>query len=295
MTDVRTAFRLQAAVCVLGIMATLGALVVAASRLSLAPEQVRATCEALVSAHDVVAAGALTLTGLGVLVLVRTLVAFLRCVHAHRRLRGTLVSHGSVHGATIVAGQRPAAFCSGLVWPRAYVTRGAVERLPDDELQQVIAHEHHHVRRRDPLRLALGRSAAHGLFYLPVLRDLLDGCTRLAELAADDAASASERERDALARAMLTFDAYGAGVASDRIDNLCGDVPAVAMPLAALSAAAVALAALVAATVAVGASAGQGSYPVAMIVPHASLWLVLATVPVTAVVWARRLRAQRPA
>lgn len=288
MTDVRSAFRLQAAVGALGALATLGALIVAGSRLSLAPDQVRATCDALLSAHDLMAAIALTLTALGALVVIRALTALLRCARAHRRLKGALVAQDSIHGATIVAGHRPAAFCCGLVRPRAYVTRGAVERLSDDELRQVIAHERHHVRRRDPLRLALGRSAAYGLFYLPVLGDLLDGWARLSELAADDAASSSERERDALARAMLTFDEWGTAVGDDRIDNLCGDVPAVSVPLAALCVAGTVLTALVAATVAVGAGAGQGSFPIAMIVPHASLWLAVVAAPAFVVMWARR-------
>lgn len=292
MTDVRSAFRLQAAVVVLGALATLGALIVAGSRLSLAPDEVRATCDALLSAHDLVAAIALTLTGLGALVVVRALIAVLRCARAHRRLKAGLVPQGSVHGATIVAGHRPAAFSCGLLRPRAYVTQGAVERLSDDALQQVIAHEHHHVRRRDPLRLALGRSAAHGLFYLPVLGDLLDGWARLSELAADDAASSSERERDALARAMLTFDQYGTAVGDDRIDNLCGDAPTVAVPRTALMVAGAAITTLVAATVAVGTSAGQGSFPVAMIVPHASLWLAVLAAPAIVVMWSRRQGAR---
>jgi len=59
---------------------------------------------------------------------------------------------------------------------------GAVAALDDGALSAVLAHERHHARRRDPLRLATGRVLARALFFLPELRDLVNRQQALAEL-----------------------------------------------------------------------------------------------------------------
>lgn len=47
------------------------------------------------------------------------------------------------------------AFCYGLVWPRICVTTGLLESLSTAEIEAVLRHERHHLRRYDPLRALL--------------------------------------------------------------------------------------------------------------------------------------------
>ena len=106
----------------------------------------------------------------------------------------------------VIADSHPRAFCAGLFRPRVYVSTGAMALLDDAALSAVLAHEHHHARRHDPLRLAAGRVLARALFFLPGLGDLVERQQALAELSADESAvDASPDNRSALARAMLSF------------------------------------------------------------------------------------------
>src|ERR1700759_2678208 len=98
---------------------------------------------------------------------------------------------------------RPAAAAAD---PRVYVSSGAVASLDETALDAVLAHEAHHARRRDPLRLAVGRVLARALFFVPGLAELGRRQQNLAELGADESAmNAGSDRRSALARAMLTF------------------------------------------------------------------------------------------
>lgn len=98
--------------------------------------------------------------------------------------------------------------------------------LSHEELDAVIAHESHHARRRDPLRLLVARSVAADLFFLPVMRRLAERYAAMAELAADEAAVGATRGPRALASALLAFDAHPSpavvGIAPERIDHLLG-------------------------------------------------------------------------
>ena len=106
--------------------------------------------------------------------------------------------------AWLIADERPRAFCAGLIRPTVYVSSGAVALLDEAALGAVLAHERHHARRRDPLRLAAGRVCARALFFVPGLRELLRRQQSLAELSADESAIAAAPEnRAALAQAML--------------------------------------------------------------------------------------------
>jgi Zn-dependent protease with chaperone function len=128
----------------------------------------------------------------------------------------------------VIADPLPQAFCAGYLRPRVYVSRRTVELLTEAELQAVLAHEHHHRRVRDPLRLAYARILSEAVFFLPVLRSLSVRCAELAELSADHAAVAANAGKAApLASALLTFDASGppgaAGISSERVDTLLGE------------------------------------------------------------------------
>jgi Zn-dependent protease with chaperone function len=128
---------------------------------------------------------------------------------------------------TVIADPLPQAFCAGYLHPRVYVSRRTVELLTNAELDAVLAHEHHHRRVRDPLRLAYARILSQALFFVPVLRSLSERYAELAELSADHAAvRANAGEVAPLASALLAFDQSGlgaAGISPERVDALMGE------------------------------------------------------------------------
>lgn len=146
------------------------------------------------------------------------------CSHwrAGRLLRGSRSLRMGVGAIRVIADDRPRAFCHGLLRPRIYVSCGTLEALSTSELRALLAHEQHHARRHDPLRLALARVLGGGLFFLPVLPRLLERYADAAEIAADEAAIAGGQDVAALAAALLTFEASGAGLHPDRVDRLLG-------------------------------------------------------------------------
>lgn len=98
-----------------------------------------------------------------------------------------------------VRGRQPTAFCAGLLWPRIYLT----PTFDGPELQAILAHEHAHARRRDPLRRVLARAAGDVLFYLPLASWWADRQLERSEVAADRAAI-GRVGRKALAVALLS-------------------------------------------------------------------------------------------
>src|SRR6201985_1876967 len=132
-------------------------------------------------------------------------------------------------GALVIDDERPQALCAGLLNPRVYVSSGAVASLDETALDSVLAHEAHHARRRDPLRLAVGRVLARALFFVPGLDELVRRQQNLAELGADESArNAGPDSRSALARAMLTFSESSptggsVGIDPGRVDHLLGE------------------------------------------------------------------------
>jgi Zn-dependent protease with chaperone function len=129
---------------------------------------------------------------------------------------------------SVIVDPLPQAFCAGYLRPRVYVSRRTVELLTEAELDAVLAHEHHHRRGRDPLRLAYARILSEAVFFLPVLRSLSERYAELAELSADHAAvAANAGEAAPLASALLAFDESGppgaAGISSERVDALLGE------------------------------------------------------------------------
>ena len=103
----------------------------------------------------------------------------------------------------IVDGLPSPAFTVGLLSPRVYVAEALLERLSDEELVAVLAHESAHVERRDPLRLSVLRALAHTLFWIPALERLADDMADEAEVLADDVAAADRPL--VLAQAILTL------------------------------------------------------------------------------------------
>ena len=101
----------------------------------------------------------------------------------------------------VVRSRRPAAFCAGLLRPRVVITTALLDALAADERRAVVAHELSHAGRNAPLKLALGRLAVRTLFWVPLLRDLVERYVLLTELEADRAAIAAT-SRAALAGAL---------------------------------------------------------------------------------------------
>ena len=133
----------------------------------------------------------------------------------------------------------------GLLQPRVMVTAGLIDRLDDTELAAVLAHERHHLRRRDPLRLLLLNALAGAMFMFPVAAILRQRWKARIELAADRAAVAVA-PRGALASALLAVLASrstrlpgvaGLSVTEARIAHLAGNpaLPPIPLPAAMVS------------------------------------------------------------
>jgi Zn-dependent protease with chaperone function len=244
----------------------------------------------------------LVLALLGFAVIVVALVSAAREVIASARLARRVEARSAPlgHDVRLLDDARPLAFCAGLCRPRIYVSRGAVDLLDQEALDAVIAHERHHARQRDPLRLATSRVLARSLFFLPGLRTVADRHRAWAEIGADESVLVSAPHgRSALARAILDFVDHGgpeAGVDPSRIDHLAGDAPSWRLP-AALSAVALAVLVLLVAVSALLGRLASGSASLALPLLSAQpCVLVLATIPVvlgTALTVAWRRRPQR--
>jgi Peptidase family M48 len=175
----------------------------------------------------------LVLATVGLVTVAMTVLGAVRELAADRSFRRRLAAAAPrpLHGAWVVDDERPHAFCAGLFHPRVYISSGAVALLDESALDAVLAHEAHHARCHDPLRLAAGRVLARALFFVPGLRELVRRQQALAELGADESAiNAAAEHRSALARAMLTFaDSSGpaapVGIDPGRVDHLLGEAP----------------------------------------------------------------------
>lgn len=132
----------------------------------------------------------------------------------------------------VVAGRVPLSFCYGLWRPRICLSLGLIERLTEAELEAVLHHEAYHMRRREPLRMAIAICLSRLLFFVPLMAELCDRYLAEKELAADTAAVAVTG-RAALARAMhklATMDGQfglppligvaGLSVTAQRVDRL---------------------------------------------------------------------------
>jgi hypothetical protein len=170
----------------------------------------------------------------------------------------------------VVAQDRPLAFSAGLLHPRIHVSTGALATLGPAELATVLAHERHHVRRRDPLRLFLVRALADALFVLPALPRLAERYAALIELGADDAAvSASGGDPAPLASALLAFEE--AGIDPARVDHLCGDPAAYRLPVAVVSWSVLVLGAIVVAAERASAAGEHLNLTVPLLTQHLCL------------------------
>jgi Zn-dependent protease with chaperone function len=220
--------------------------------------------------YPVANAGAIVVTVLAALGLLMTGAAAWRLVGellADRSFRRALAgsSPAPFDGAWVITGDRPQAFCAGLLRPRVYFSTGALELLNAPALAAVFAHERHHAIRHDPLRLACGRVLAAGLFFIPGMRRLVERQDALAEISADEAAIRTAGvERSGLASAMLSFSQTSSpdtlGIDPERVDYLLGEPTQWRFPVAICLGIAAALSLLLAvAMLAAHAAAGSAT------------------------------------
>lgn len=210
-----------------------------------------------------------------------------RQVIAGRRFIAALDIVGPTgRGALLFADIRPLAFCAGLRRPWVYVSTGTLDALEDDELEAVLAHEAHHARYRDPLRIFVVRVLSDSLFFLPVLRRLAERYSSLAELAADDAAVRRHAgDSRPLAAALLAFDTQASstvvGIAPERVDQLMGERTPWQLPLALLAWAMVAVLALVVVALRTAAATDAGMVSLPLVAAQLCM-VAMAVLPVMA-------------
>ena len=270
MRSARSLYRLNLALGSLGVLAILVAGSVTVGRLDLSPGPIRrllSDCHQLilpsVSPTDL---AILATASFALITIARGLASAISQIRATRRLLQRLEPACTCELAGVrvrlVPGEGAQAFCAGLVRPRVYLTHGTLSTLlTEGQLTAVVAHEAHHARRHDPVRLLLATALADGLFFLPALRRMRLRYAQLAELAADEAAVEAVGGPEDLAGALLRFEEHGGsaavGIDPERVDQLLGAHPGWRMPPSSLAAglltsvAMIALA-LAAATVSVG-------------------------------------------
>jgi len=231
-TSARRLFLLHAVFAAAGLVVALGAIAVASRMVSFgvpSVAQTLAACRSWLSSLHPLALLVFALGTTGLAVIVRALITAVRMQRSTRAYMRSLQTLESTCGdppVQVVGDPTPLAFCAGLLWPRVYVSSGALERLSRQELRAVLAHEAHHAACRDPLRLLVARALGEGLFFLPAMRRMWRQYATAAELAADEAAVSAGGGRQPLAAAMLAFGESGhpgvVGVSPERIDHRLG-------------------------------------------------------------------------
>jgi Zn-dependent protease with chaperone function len=145
----------------------------------------------------------------------------------HRRTLALVGALDHSSGVSVVPDDRPAAYCLPGRGHRIVLTSAALAALGPAELTAVIAHEQAHVRSRHHLALAFTAALAKAFPRIGPFAIAESETARLVELAADDAACASNDELT-LAEALLSMAGPGApamalaagGDVSDRIRRL---------------------------------------------------------------------------
>ncbi|MGH2969175.1 MAG: M56 family metallopeptidase [Solirubrobacteraceae bacterium] len=234
----------------------------------------------------------LALFTLTLLAAVRALRSLTRQVLASRRFvkRGRMFDEICLEGIRVRLFEdgRPHAFCAGLVRPRVYLSTGARATLNGPELRAVMAHEEHHARQRDPLRLMLAQVAGDALFFLPVMRRARERYGDLAEIAADEAAVRRTGGPGPLAAAMLRFDQHAAagavGIASERVDHLCGVRPRWELSASLLAGAGLSILGIASLAYAAAVATPSGGMSLAMLSMQAC-GIAMVAVPAVAAVW----------
>jgi hypothetical protein len=286
MTVAGRIYRLQLGLALVGVAAVaLGLLVVvrAIDFSSPSAESLIVACRSLVMPDA--GSAALVLLPLASLALLSATLggrSLIRQVRGKRRFLARLpIARLTEVGGTRVAvfdSTRRQAFCAGFLRPRIYLSTAAVA-LPGEQLRAIVAHERHHLRRRDPLRVLVARTLSEALFFLPALRRLTARYEAVAELAADEAA-VRDYDRTTLAAALLSFGearnpAVVVGIAPERVDHLLGQAPRWELPASLLLGSAVAIGSLVGAAMTARALTSAAELDVPLLVAQSCMLVML--------------------
>jgi Zn-dependent protease with chaperone function len=98
-------------------------------------------------------------------------------------------------GAVLVDHEQPAAYCVAGPHPTVILTTAALQTLDPDQVDAVLAHERAHLASHHHRLLAIARIGRQILPFLPLMREADTQITRLVEMHADDAASATRGTR----------------------------------------------------------------------------------------------------
>ncbi len=138
--------------------------------------------------------------------IVRALVTAARARRRHRLRLSLVATPDPQLGAVIVSHHEPAAYCLPGPGCRIVLTTGALGALDEAQLRAVLAHERAHLRGRHHLLVTLAGALSAAFPRVPAFRISREQVSRLAELRADDAASAAAH-RLAVAGALLSMSA----------------------------------------------------------------------------------------
>jgi Zn-dependent protease with chaperone function len=299
MTSAKRLYRFVLLVAALGVAVVTAAAIIALGNVTLSPQSSHAffsACRRLIVPElSVEGLATLVMALVGIIAVVsggRSLVRQLRAQGRYRaalRIRGTRRINGL--DVAVVDDDDPQAFCAGLLRPTIFVSTGAIECLTASEMRAVIAHERHHLVRRDPARILLARTLADTLFFLPVVKRLSRRYEQLAEVAADDASLTSATGRGPLASALLAFGERGTesivvGITPERVDHLLGAAPRWQLPRALLAVSLAAAAALVAIAMALSMAGSPDRLNLSMLLAS-SCMLLMVGVPLALLLAAR--------
>jgi beta-lactamase regulating signal transducer with metallopeptidase domain len=136
----------------------------------------------------------------------RALAQAARARHRHRLALSLVAKPDPQLGAVVVRHHQPAAYCLPGRGSRIVLTTGALGSLDDGQLRAVLAHERAHLRGRHHLLVTLAGALSAAFPRVPAFRIASGQVARLAELSADDAASAAAH-RLTVAEALLSLGA----------------------------------------------------------------------------------------
>jgi Zn-dependent protease with chaperone function len=230
-------YRVHLAIAGVGLALVLGAgaLAIAGLQLSLpSAAAIAAACDRWLEAGGPAALlilGTAALASVSVVLGLRSAASQVRASRRYLAALPVAAEEAEVDGerCRVIESAAAAAFCAGHLRPRIYLSRGALKLLDAEELRAVVAHERHHARRRDPLRLLVARALAAALPFVPLLQRIGERYEEVGELAADEAAVRNLERRGPLASALLKLGEVepsagrAVAIAPERVDHLTGD------------------------------------------------------------------------
>lgn len=159
-----------------------------------------------------------------------------RFAGAARVLRGLrrITSRREGTDASVFEARAPLAFTGGFLAHEIFLSTGLLDALSRDQLAVVLAHEHHHARRRDPLWRAAA-SIASSMHVPPVRQAILADLHLACERACDESAAKQSGDRAFVAQTVVhvtkLLEAHPAAVAgfggnvTARVEALLADAP----------------------------------------------------------------------